>query len=145
MLRPLRPRWDERTWKGEVRGTGAQLNSRAKGSVHLGALLTGGFPGGLSQKESTCNSGHTGELGLIPGSGRFSWRRKWPPTPVFLPGESQGQRSLAGYRPWGHSESGTTERLWTPWAGATPLLKVASGASAKSRRGISTFNCSHDP
>ena len=30
------------------------------------------------------------------------WRRKWQPTPVFLPGESHGQRSLAGYSPWGH-------------------------------------------
>ena len=30
------------------------------------------------------------------------WRRKWQPTPVFLPGESHGQRSLAGYCPWGH-------------------------------------------
>ena len=30
------------------------------------------------------------------------WRRKWQPTPVFLPGESHGQRSLVGYTPWGH-------------------------------------------
>ena len=33
------------------------------------------------------------------------WRRKWQPTPVFLPGESHGQRSLAGYSPWGRKES----------------------------------------
>ena len=39
-------------------------------------------------------------LGLIPGLGRFPWRRAWQATPVFLPGESHGQRSLAGYRPW---------------------------------------------
>ena len=39
------------------------------------------------------------------------WRRKWQPTPVFLPGESQGQRSLASYNPWGRKESYTTERL----------------------------------
>ena len=38
---------------------------------------------------------------------------RWHPTPVFLPGESQGQRSLAGYRPWGCKESDTTERLHT--------------------------------
>ena len=37
---------------------------------------------------------------------KIPWRRKWQPTPVFLPGESHGQRSLAGYRPWGHKESG---------------------------------------
>ena len=37
------------------------------------------------------------------------WRRKWQPTPVFLPGESQGRRSLVGCRLWGHTESDTTE------------------------------------
>ena len=37
------------------------------------------------------------------------WRRKWQPTPVFLPGESQGQRSLVGCRVWGHTESDRTE------------------------------------
>ena len=38
-------------------------------------------------------------------------RRKWQPTPVFLPAEPHGQRSLAGYSPWGRKESGMTERL----------------------------------
>ena len=37
------------------------------------------------------------------------WRREWQPTPVFLPGESHGQRSLAGYSPQGHKELDTTE------------------------------------
>ena len=37
------------------------------------------------------------------------WRRKWQPTPVFLPGESQGQRSLVGRRLWGHIELDVTE------------------------------------
>ena len=37
------------------------------------------------------------------------WRRKWQPTPVFLPGEPQGQRSLVGCRLWGRTESDTTE------------------------------------
>ena len=39
------------------------------------------------------------------------WRRKWQPTPVFLPGESHGWRSLVGYSPRGHKESDTTEQL----------------------------------
>ena len=39
------------------------------------------------------------------------WRRKWQPTPVFLPGESHGQRILVGYNPWGHKELDTTEWL----------------------------------
>ena len=41
--------------------------------------------------------------------GKIPWRRKWQSTPVFLPGKSHGQRSLAAYSPWGHKESDTTE------------------------------------
>ena len=42
---------------------------------------------------------------------KIPWRREQLPTPVFLPRESQGQRSLVGYSPWGCKESDTTERL----------------------------------
>ena len=45
----------------------------------------------------------SGRVGKIP------WRRKWQPTPEFLPGESQGQRSLVGCHLWGRTESDTTE------------------------------------
>ena len=41
----------------------------------------------------------------------INWRRKWEPTPVFLPGKSHGWRSLAGYSPWDHKESDMTEWL----------------------------------
>ena len=67
-----------------------------------------GFPGGSEGEESACNAG---DLGLIPGSGRYPWRRKWQPTPVLLPGESHGHRGLVDYSPWDHKESDTTERL----------------------------------
>ena len=40
------------------------------------------------------------------------WRRKWQPTPVFLPGETHGRRSLVGCSPWGRTESDTTEETW---------------------------------
>ena len=43
--------------------------------------------------------------------GRIPWSRKWLPTPAFLHGESHGERSLAGYSPWGHKELDTTEKL----------------------------------
>ena len=56
---------------------------------------------------SICNAG---DLGLI-WVRKIPWRRKWQPTPVFLPEESHGQRRLAGYSPWGLKESDTTERL----------------------------------
>ena len=46
---------------------------------------------------------------LDPWVGKIPWKRKWQPTPVFLPGASPGQRSLAGYSPWAHKEPDTTE------------------------------------
>ena len=47
--------------------------------------------------------------GFDPWVGKISWRRKWQPAPVSLPGESHGRRSLAGYSPLGRKESDTTE------------------------------------
>ena len=71
-------------------------------------------------------------LCLIPGSGKIPWRSEWQLTLVFLPGEFHGQRSLAGYSPWGHKESDMTERLplllllcsWVTW-GYQPVNKVS--------------------
>ena len=62
-----------------------------------------GLPRWLSGKESPANAG---DEGSVRGLGRFPWRGKWQPTPVFLPGESHGQRSLEGYSPWGHKSVG---------------------------------------
>ena len=64
-----------------------------------------GFPGGSVVTNLPANAG---DAHSIPGSGKSTWRRKWQPTPVFLPGESHGQMSLAGYSPWGHKESDVT-------------------------------------
>ena len=75
---------------------------------HAYRLYRLGFPGGLEVKASPWNAG---DLGLILGSGRSPGEGKWQPTPVLLPGESHGGRSLVGYSPWGRKESGTTERL----------------------------------
>ena len=52
-----------------------------------------------------------GRPGFNPWIGKISWRRKWQPTQVVLPGKFHGWRSLVGYSPWGHRESDTTERL----------------------------------
>ena len=51
-----------------------------------------------------------GRPGFNPWVGKIC-RRKWQPTPVFLPGKSHGQRNLVGYSPWGCKESDTTEQL----------------------------------
>ena len=53
----------------------------------------------------------SGRPGFDPWFGKIPWRRKRQPTPVFLPAESRGQRSLVGYSPWGCKESDMTERL----------------------------------
>ena len=66
-----------------------------------------GFHGGSDRKESSHNAG---DLASILGR-EAPWRREWQPTPVFLTGESHGQRSLVGYSPWGRKESNTTELL----------------------------------
>ena len=63
------------------------------------------LPRWSSGKESTCQW----RRGFDPQAGKIPWSRKWQPSPVFLPGFSHGQRSLAGYSPWGHKESDTTE------------------------------------
>ena len=52
-----------------------------------------------------------GRPGFDPWVGKIPWRREWLPTPVLLPGEFHGQRSLAGYSPWGHKEWDTTDQL----------------------------------
>ena len=60
-------------------------------------------------KNPPANAGDTRDAGSTPGSGRFPWRRAWQPTPVFLPGEFHGQRSLEGYSPVGCKELDTNE------------------------------------
>ena len=72
---------------------------------YTSTILAVGFPGGSEVK-----AWDAGDPGLIPGSGRFP-REKWHPTPVLLPGESHGVRSLVGYSPRGRKELDTTERL----------------------------------
>ena len=70
--------------------------------------ITQSCPGGSYHRESAFN---TGDPILIPGSGSSPGEGKWLPTPVFLPGEFHGQRSLVGYSPRDCKESDTTEGL----------------------------------
>ena len=58
-----------------------------------------------------CESNDSQEGEEYLGSNQFNWRRKWQPTPVFLPGESHGQRNLVGCSPW-VAQSDTTEASW---------------------------------
>ena len=75
-------------------------------------MVGGGFPGDGSGKES-CQCRRCKRCRFNAWVGEMTWRRKWQPPPVFLPGESHAQRSLVGYCPWGCKESDTTEYMST--------------------------------
>ena len=60
-------------------------------------------------KNPATKAGATGDTGSIPGDGKILWNRKWQPTPVFLPGISNGQTGMVDYSPRGHKELDSTE------------------------------------
>ena len=66
-----------------------------------------GFPGGSDSKKKVCLLMQKIRVQFLGREDPLE--REWQPTPVFFPGEFHGQRSLAGYRPWGHKESDMTE------------------------------------
>ena len=72
---------------------------------------TQGFPGGTGGKEPACHCGRHKRYGFDPWVRKIPWRRAWQSTPVHLPGESHGQRSLVGYSPRCRRELDMTERL----------------------------------
>ena len=67
------------------------------------------FPSGVSGKEPACQCRKHKRERFHSRARKIPWSRKWQPTPVTLPGESHGQRSLVGYSPWGLKELETTE------------------------------------
>ena len=71
-----------------------------------------GFPGGSAVKNPPVMQ--ETQVRCLGREG--PWRREWQPTPVFLPAESLGLRSLVGYSPWGHKESDMTEVAEHPCA-----------------------------
>ena len=85
-------------------------------------LVTKGFPDDSDHKEPACQCRRPKRPGFFPWVGTIPWRRKWQPTPVFLPGEflpgvflpgscgGADHRSLVGSNPWGRRESDMTER-----------------------------------
>ena len=75
--------------------------------------IVAGLPRWHHGEESTCQDKRCNRHGFYLWVGKIPWRRKWQPTPGFLPGESHGQRSLKGYSPWGRKESHSTDWLST--------------------------------
>ena len=74
---------------------------------------------GSDGKESACN---TGDLGLIPGLGRFPGEGMATHSSILVWKKSHGQSRLAGYSPWGHKESDTTFTLHHSHWGGRPLV-----------------------
>ena len=72
--------------------------------------LLSGLPRSRSGKESACQFR---SCRFDPWVGKIPWRRKWQPSPIFLPGKSLGQRSLVDYSLWGHRKSWTWLSDWT--------------------------------
>ena len=117
-----------------------------------------GFPSGSDGNESACS---VGNMSSIPGSGLISWSREWLPTPVLLPGECHGQRSLVGYSPRDCKESDTTERqtamtlmkstgfsfpLWGTKLGSKTLkslLKLLKESNTNLLTAVCSFWCTH--
>ena len=101
-----------------------------RGQLVLEAVRTDTFISYLlftSGKEPAWKGRKNMRNGFNPWVEKSPWRRKWQPTPVFLPGESHGQRSLAGYSPRGCKESNTTKvtaQAPTGAVGGTPKTTI---------------------
>ena len=81
--------------------------------VFFGHLFWAALSRGLSGKESACQCRRCWRQQFDPWIGKIPWRRKWQPTPVFLPEKFHGQRNLVGYIPWICKELDTTEHTHT--------------------------------
>ena len=104
-------------------------------------LMCIGFPRWLSGKESTYQCRRRG---FDPWSRKIPWRRKWQPTPVFWPENPHGQRTLAGYSPWGrkkvrHDLATTKSIAWDSYGLIKNLFCSTATATAKSRQSCPTL------
>ena len=80
-----------------------------------------GLPGSSDDKESACQCRW---CGLDPWVGKIPRRREWQPTPVFLPGESHGQKNRKGYNPWGPKQLDTTNTFTLTFLYHLALLQL---------------------
>ena len=102
----------DRAVRGSLARTGTPTSSHTNEGLpdfypYLTIMRT--FQGAIAAKNPLANAGNINNSDLILRLRRFPWRRPWQPTPILLPGESHGQRSLAGCSPWGQKESDTIE------------------------------------
>ena len=91
-----------------------------------------------SGKEPSCPCKRQRRCKFDPWVRKIPWRRKWQPTPVFLPGESHGPRSLAGYSPWGCTGSDRTEATQHTCTHAVACGPVSPSSTVEGRDVLKT-------
>ena len=92
---------------------------------------------GLVGKQSACQCRRHKRHGFDPWVRKIPWKKEWLPTPVFLPGESHGQRSLGGCGPWGRvcvfiylAAAGLSWDVWDLWCVLWDIFVMAHGRSS---------------
>ena len=100
---------DRGAWQAIVHGVAKSPHGWAT-FTHI-FMIQEELPSGASGKEPSCQCRRCKRCRFNPWVGKISWRREWLPTPVFLPGEFHGERSLAGYCPRDQKDWDTTEQL----------------------------------
>ena len=103
-----------------------------------------GLPRWLSGKESACQCRRHRRLGFSLWVGKIPWRRKWQPTPVFLPGKFHGQRSQVGYSLWDDKDLDTRECAQTPVTQPRTNWRRHSLGTWVSRRNSQTLRRQND-
>ena len=104
---------DGGAWWAAVYGV-AQSQTRLKRLSSSSSRALQGFPGGANgSKEPVCKCRRHRRLRFDPWVGKIPWRKAWQPSPIFLPGETHGQLSVAGYGAQGHKELDKTEETYT--------------------------------
>ena len=88
---------------------------------------TWGFPSVAVVKNPLANAGDSKDAGSISWFWKIPWRKKWQPISIFLPEKSHGQRSLAGYSPWGLKELDVTEHAQVVPVGVVQSHFLRSG------------------
>ena len=107
--------WGRAWWQDPILMTDPLWPLAASGVPHTVLILVEMRPARLprwfSGKESVCQRRRRRRLRFDSWVRKMPWRMEWQPTLVFLPGKSHGQRSLAGYSPWGCKDLDKTEWL----------------------------------
>ena len=108
------------------------------GPLRIEAISEGGFPSCSVGKEPTCQFRRHRRCRFNPWVRKIPWRRKGQPAPVFLPGESYGQRSLMGYSPWSHRVGHDWAHTWMD-LGIIILHEVSQ--TEKDKYHMTSFKC----